>query len=547
VEGTPFGRYQLVELLGRGGMGEVWRALDTETNYRTVAIKVLPPHLADDATFAQRFRREADAAARLNNPHIIPIHTYGEIGGRLYVDMRLIEGRDLQQVLTDGPLQPSRAVRIIEQVAKALHAAHKVGLVHRDVKPSNVLLDDDDFAYLIDFGIARAADDTRMTGTGNTIGTFLYMAPERLTERPDEDARADIYALACVLYECLTGQPPFAMTSVGGLVAAHLNTPPPKPSQSAGDAFAQFDGVIAKGMAKDPDRRYPTTIELASAARAASASTLQPPLSAPSQPTRTAPTVRTLPPVGPGTSAGVSGSAATQYRAPAGTPPDSYLPPAQSIPAPESPKRSLWRVRVVVPALLAMILVAAGMVLAANQLSRPSGDAGASTKSSARPTGIPATGGPTPGDEATVKPVKAVVFSPEGETDAPEEARFAIDGNSATVWPTDTYTEAVPFPGFKIGVGLILELPQPTELSAVIISVSSIGTVVQIRSAQSSTPTTLAETTELTPPTLLARGPNTISVDTAAATSNVLVWISTLGTTDGENRAEISDITLKAR
>ena len=161
MEGTLFGLYRLVELLGRGGMGEVWRAHDTATN-RTVAIKLLPPHLAADDTFVRRFRREAEAAAQLNNPHIIPIHTYGEIDGRLYVDMRLVEGRDLQAVLAGGPLKPGRAVPIIEQVANALHAAHKVGLVHRDVKPSNILVDEDDFAYLIDFGIARGANGTRM-------------------------------------------------------------------------------------------------------------------------------------------------------------------------------------------------------------------------------------------------------------------------------------------------------------------------------------------------------------------------------------------------
>jgi serine/threonine protein kinase len=194
VEGTPFGRYRLIELLGRGGMGAVWRAYDTDTD-RVVALKVLPPHLAQDSGFSERFRREAHAAARLNNPHIIPIHHYGEIDGRLYVDMRLIEGRDLQTALAAGPIDPARAVRIIEQVAKALHAAHKVGLVHRDVKPSNILLDEDNFAYLIDFGIARAADDTRLTDTGSVIGSWHYMSPERL-QAGQVDARSDIYALA---------------------------------------------------------------------------------------------------------------------------------------------------------------------------------------------------------------------------------------------------------------------------------------------------------------------------------------------------------------
>ena len=181
-DGTPFGRYRLIELLGRGGMGEVWRAFDTATE-RVVAVKVLPEHLSHDDVFQQRFRREARAAASLNSPHVIPIHNHGEIDGRLYVDMRLIEGRDLQTILADGPLGPGRAVRIVEQVARALHSAHKVGLVHRDVKPSNILLDEDDYAYLIDFGIARAEGDSGLTGTSGFIGSWHYMAPEALQGR----------------------------------------------------------------------------------------------------------------------------------------------------------------------------------------------------------------------------------------------------------------------------------------------------------------------------------------------------------------------------
>jgi serine/threonine protein kinase, bacterial len=276
AEGTPFGRYRLIELLGRGGMGEVWRAHDTETD-RVVAIKLLPANLSEDEDFKRRFRREAHAAARLNSPNVIPIHNYGEIDGRLYVDMRLVEGRDLQTLLADGPLDPTRAVRIIEQVAIALHAAHKVGLLHRDIKPSNILLDENDFAYLIDFGIARTIGETRMTQTGSAIGTFQYIAPERLAIGADEDARADIYSLACVLYEAVTGGPPFPGDTMPQLVAAHLHAPPPRPSASHPLVPAPVDEVIAKGMAKDPNQRYATTIELADAARdAITAPILQP-------------------------------------------------------------------------------------------------------------------------------------------------------------------------------------------------------------------------------------------------------------------------------
>jgi serine/threonine protein kinase len=268
MEGTPFGRYRLTELLGRGGMGEVWRAHDTVTD-RVVAIKVLPANLSEDEDFQRRFRREAHAAARLDTPHVVPIHDYGEIDGRLFVSMRLIKGRDLATVLADGALEPARAVRIIDQVAKALHAAHHVGLIHRDIKPSNILIDDDDFAYLIDFGIARGTDETRMTKSGNTIGTFAYIAPERLDPRTQEDARADVYSLACVLYEALTGQPPFAGRTTAQLIAAHLNTPPPRPSTTQPDVPPQVDEVITTGMAKDPEQRYQTAKDLARAARTA--------------------------------------------------------------------------------------------------------------------------------------------------------------------------------------------------------------------------------------------------------------------------------------
>jgi serine/threonine protein kinase, bacterial len=269
LKGKSFGNYRLIELLGRGGMGEVWRAHDTVID-RIVAVKILPPEISRDPMFQQRFRREAHAAARLNNPHVVPIHTHGEIDGRLFVDMRLIEGTNLQSMVDAGPLPPARAVRYIEHIARALQAAHKAGLLHRDVKPSNVLVDDDDYAYLIDFGIARAVGERALTAAGDVIGTFYYMAPERFageaTGAPRVDARSDIYSLACVLYECLTADHAFPGDSLEQQVVNHLNSPPPRPSLARPGLPQAFDTVIAKGMAKNPGDRYENPVELARAA-----------------------------------------------------------------------------------------------------------------------------------------------------------------------------------------------------------------------------------------------------------------------------------------
>ncbi|UAK31072.1 protein kinase [Nocardia asteroides] len=265
-----FGRYRLLSLLGQGGMGQVWRAHDSLTN-RVVALKVLPERFAEDEELRERFRRECRAVAQLTEPHVIPIHDFGDIDGRLYLNMRLIEGTDLRTVIRrEGALPPRRAVAIIAQVAGALQAAHDAGLVHRDVKPSNILLGGDEFASLIDFGIARAADDRTLTTVGQTIGTVAYMAPEEISAEVKADARVDVYALTCVLHECLTGRPPFASAlGMQGVIAQHLHSPPPRPSATAPDVPTAFDAVIAKGMAKNPDDRYQTVRELAAAACAA--------------------------------------------------------------------------------------------------------------------------------------------------------------------------------------------------------------------------------------------------------------------------------------
>jgi ABC-type amino acid transport substrate-binding protein/predicted Ser/Thr protein kinase len=268
VDATPFGHYQLQKLIGRGGMGEVYRAYDTKTD-RIVALKVLPLHLAEDTTFQQRFRRESQAAAGLNDPHVVPIHGYGEIDGRLYLDMRLIEGRNLGTMLEDAeePLGADFAVKVVEQVATALDSAHEAGLIHRDVKPSNILITARDFVYLIDFGLARTAGEKGLTTAGNTLGTLAYMAPERF-EGAQIDPRADIYALTCVLYECITGSRPYPAESYEQQIKGHMVSPPPRPS-AVDPELAAFDDVIAKGMAKKPAKRYQTAGELAAAARRA--------------------------------------------------------------------------------------------------------------------------------------------------------------------------------------------------------------------------------------------------------------------------------------
>ncbi len=265
---TEFGRYRLLGLIGEGGMGKVYRAHDTAID-RDVAIKVLPADLANEPGYRERFRREAHTAARLNEPHIIPIYDTGEIEGQLYLVMPVIDGVDAHGLLKrDGAMPPERAVRVIEQLAAALDAAHAQGLVHRDVKPSNALISPSDFAYLIDFGIARGAAGTKLTSTGAVVGTLAYMAPERFATGTAERS-SDVYSLACMLYECLIADQPYPGNSMEQQIASHLYSDPPRPSEHRPSVPVGFDEVIARGMAKSPDLRYQCAGDLAAAARAA--------------------------------------------------------------------------------------------------------------------------------------------------------------------------------------------------------------------------------------------------------------------------------------
>ena len=258
--GTELAGYRLEALLGRGGMGVVYRAHDLALD-RDVALKLLAPHLADDVSFRERFLTESRVAASLEHPNVVPIHDAGEIDGQLYIAMRLVEGSDLKAVLRDGPLEPARAVRVLEQIAGALDAAHARGLVHRDVKPSNVLLDEREHVYLADFGLSRYLGDAALPlGPAKSLGTADYVAPEQI--RGEEvDGRADVYALGCMLYECLAGAPPFRRDSDAATLYAQLEEEPP--------VLPGLEEVLPKALAKEPADRYGTCGELIDEARQA--------------------------------------------------------------------------------------------------------------------------------------------------------------------------------------------------------------------------------------------------------------------------------------
>jgi serine/threonine-protein kinase len=231
-----------------------------------VALKLIAPELALDARFRERFARETELAMSLEHPNVVPIYDAGDVDGRLYLAMRLVES-DLRRLLrADGALEPARALAICRQVASALDAAHAKGLVHRDVKPSNVLLDENEHAYLADFGLTRRLDEPEAAATDDrSVGTPAYLAPEQIESKP-VDGRTDVYSLGCLLFECLTGAPPFAGGSRLETAWAHLEEEPPSTRGLVPELPEAIDPVVRTALVKEPDDRYPTCTALISAA-----------------------------------------------------------------------------------------------------------------------------------------------------------------------------------------------------------------------------------------------------------------------------------------
>jgi serine/threonine-protein kinase len=401
--------YQIEARIGRGGMGAVYRAVQLNLG-RRVALKVLAPDLAADDRFRRRFLRESRIAASIDHPSIIPIYETGEDGGRLYIAMRYVDGPDLAAVLRrEGRLEPSAALAILAQVAGALDAAHERGLVHRDVKPANMLLASGpagtpSHCYLCDFGLIKQLDSEQvasaLTITDQIVGTIPYVAPEQIEGRA-VDGRTDVYSLGCVLFQCLTGSVPFEGSSDVEVVFAHLGKPPPSLSERIPSLPRSVDGVIARAMAKSKEDRWPTCTALVGALatelkagtawRAATHPTGGDPAAATQilHPVRGEPTgpVGALPwPAGgaPGPAGAVPGPAGGAP-GPAGAVPGPVHTPQPAGPPPGKGRRGRWWL-----ALTAAVVLPVGAYLAAADLVRWPRDP-RDSEVTAAPTTLPTT------------------------------------------------------------------------------------------------------------------------------------------------------------
>ncbi|KAA0235153.1 MAG: Serine/threonine-protein kinase PknD [Acidimicrobiales bacterium] len=423
---TLAGRYRLDSVIAAGGMAQVWRATDTVLG-RTVAVKLLHPHLSADATFVERFRQEAIHAARLAHPAIVSIFDTCSGDGWEAIVMELVDGITLREYLDrEGVLDPARTVEIGAQVADALEAAHRAGVIHRDIKPANILLCDDRRVMVADFGIAKAVDRTDLTRQGTMIGTAKYLAPEQV-EGTDVDGRADIFSLGVVLYECLTGRTPFSGDTDAAVALARLHSDPLRPRQVRADIPKRLDALVMRSLARDRNQRHPS----AAALRAdlldqsrATASPEPPEVTEPSTP-------------------------------PGGTP--TFV---------QSERRWL------VPALL-ILIVAGGLGLAGILLGQTK--AGQDLFERAKEAiGLDNDSGADQAEQVGITEV--VAFDPQGSGPPGENdglTGYMVDGDPATTWRTESYDER-DF-GTKEGVGAYFVLDGSRSLSELRVTSPTIG------------------------------------------------------------------------
>ena len=427
-------RYELEELVGTGGMSSVYRAHDVMLE-RKVALKVLHPHFGDDPEYVERFSREARAVAQLSHPHIVTVIDRGESDGRRYIVFEYVDGDNLKQTLErTGPLPIPRALRIAAEIADGLEFAHEQGLVHRDVKPQNILLTPEGDAKVTDFGIARSLDvEHGVTQTGTVLGTGSYLSPEQASGGPVTPA-TDVYSLGVVLYELLTGEVPFTGGSVVEVAMRHVHQRPPDLLRKRPDASLRLAAAVDRALAKDPEDRFPSMRAFAAELRACLAE-----LDGPA----------------PHESVALDGEPTMVVR-------PRRAPPARS-------RRRRWGL---VPLVVILLAAAAGAIAAVVLLSSE-GTQDAATSG----TGAPAT---TP-----VRLSGLTGYDPQGtggehDGDAPK----ATDGDARTFWQTETYATPA-FGGLKDGVGLVLDAGRDVALSTLTVSTDTPGYTAEVEAGGS--------------------------------------------------------------
>lgn len=498
---TIAGRYRLDRPIASGGMAEVWEATDTVLD-RPVAVKLLHPHLAADPKLRARFHHEAVAAARLVHHAIVAIYDTCDEPGAEAIVMELVRGRTLREFLDERTrLDPVEVVHIGAEVADALACAHRAGIVHRDVKPANILLSDDGRVLVTDFGIAKVRDAPDMTRTSELLGTVKYLAPEQVENGP-VDARTDVYALGAVLYEALCGQPPFTGDTQAGIALARLHRTPAPPHDVVAGVPASLESVVMRSLARHPDARYATADDLRTALLATRLDHLDDP------------TVMITALGGP----------------PPTPPPGTGTTPSWGTPAvaPPPPRRRVGT-GVVISAVVVIALVLVGLLLARTDIGRDLFEQDPTSTSNA----------PLP----PVTVTRARSFDPQGGGDENEHlAANAIDGRGETTWRTETYASRA-FGNLKQGVGLVIELQAPAPLGDLAISTPTTGWAVAVFVGDGSA-TSLEGWGE--PVTTASGVQDGTTLDLGGAEGDaVLVWITDLG--DGPtNRVEIAELALTA-
>ena len=537
---TLSGRFRIERLLGRGGMSSVWQAYDEELG-RPVAIKLLHARRLESADSVDRFEREARTLALLAHPGIVTVIDRGETDGRPFIVCELVAGRDLhERIALEGPLPIAEALAIAVQVASALAYAHERGVIHRDVKPHNVLLTADGHAKLTDFGIARVDDAPALTNPGRVLGTGDYVAPEQAQGHP-LDGRADIYALGALLYHCLTGGPPYRGTSFVEIAEQHLRAPVPEVRARCPEASEGVAAIVSRALAKRREDRYADVGEMGAAleqelvalTRDDGSDTAEVPLVA-----------TALEVADPTVTAERPAVAAVAAAARNGLPPpgDGKPPPAR-----RHGGRRIWPLALLVLVLVAGIGWAAYLASSFGDDDDGAGTTTAATTATTTRSGTTTTATTAP--TATIGDLTATSYDPAsggGDGDEhPEETGDAIDGDPATRWRTDTYRASAEFGGIKPGVGLILAAPSPVAATTLSLQAGLAGWTGRVYTAPGNVPPPgIAGWTPVSKQFSARRVPMEIPL-TGPPRKLYLIWITKLTTTDTGFAASIVDAELE--